>query len=352
MNPFRAAPLLAAALFLAASSPGALAGTAEEDWQAVVTLDAGPGQKTDSPESAGNMVINHLAKQEAALRSFLAAHADDSHVFEAQIRLARLLQIRADFEGNENLRSESRHILEGLEKTATPEQRPELEFAKLARLMRALKRGNTGQRDELLRVARRFQADYPTDRRIAALFTEVATLFDMQPKTKELLLEDARALAKEPDLKARIADDLKRVRLVGQEVPLSFTSVQGQEITIPSLAGKPVFVIFFAQSSPPAMAALGKLQQEVAKLPQGSIRVIGVNLDPKRESALEALKSLGLTWPTAWDGKSWESPMVRSLGINALPTVWLLDTKGRLKSLNGLDNAALQARELMKGSGR
>jgi hypothetical protein len=100
------------------------------------------------------------------------------------------------------------------------------------------------------------------------------------------------------------------------------------------------------------MAALGKLQQEVAKLPQGSIRVIGVNLDPKRESALEALKSLGLSWPTAWDGKSWEGPMVRSLGINALPTVWLLDTKGRLKSLNGLDNAALQARELMKGSGR
>jgi thiol-disulfide isomerase/thioredoxin len=349
MNLLRPVPLLAAALLLTVAGAGALAGTAEEDWQAIVALDAGPGGKPDSAESAGTMVLNHLAKQETALRNFLAAHADDSHAFEAQLRLARLLQIRADFEGDDKLRAESRRILDSLEKTATPEQRPELEFSKLARMMRALKRGNLEQRDDLLKAARRFQSDYPSDRRIAALLTEVATLFDTQPKTKELLLEDAQAAAKEPDLKARIADDLKRVRLVGQEVPLSFTSLQGQEISVSALAGKPVFIIFFAQSSPPAMAALGKLQQEVAQLPQGSIRVIAVNLDPKREMAADALKSRGLTWPTAWDGKSWESPLVRSLGINALPTVWLLDTKGRLQSLNGLDNAAHQARQLMKG---
>lgn len=349
MNFLHPASLLAAALILTAAGAGALAGTVEEDWEAVVALDAGPGGKSDSAEAAGMMVITHLAKQETALRNFLGTHADDSHAFEAQLRLARLLQIRADFEGSEKLRAESKRILDGLEKTATPEQRPELEFSKLARMMRALKRGNTEQRDDLLKAARRFRADYPNDRRIAALLTEVATLFDMQPKTKEALLEDAQAVAKEPDLKARIADDLKRVRLIGQEVPLNFTSLQGQEISVSALAGKPVFIIFFAQSSPPAMAALGKLQQEVAQLPQGSIRVIGVNLDPKRETALESLKSRGLSWPTAWDGKSWESPLVRSLGINALPTVWLLDAKGRLQSLNGLDGAAFQARQLLHG---
>jgi len=121
MNLLRPAPLLAAALVFTAAGAGALAGTAEEDWQAVVGLDAGPGGKPDSAESAGTMVINHLAKQETALRNFLAAHADDSHAFEAQLRLARLLQIRADFEGDDKLRAESRRILDNLEKTATPE---------------------------------------------------------------------------------------------------------------------------------------------------------------------------------------------------------------------------------------
>src|SRR5260221_13951719 len=100
--------LIAASLFVAACA-GALAGTAEDDWQTVVALDAGPGGKSESAEAAGMMVVNHLAKQEKALRSFLAAHPQDPHVFEAQLRLARLLQIRADFEGFEKLRVEASH---------------------------------------------------------------------------------------------------------------------------------------------------------------------------------------------------------------------------------------------------
>ena len=46
------------------------------------------------------------------------------------------------------------------------------------------------------------------------------------------------------------------------------------------------------------------------------------------------------------DGKGWESPVVRDLGINGLPTVWLLDGKGRLRSLNALEGAAGKARQL------
>ncbi|MEP6671743.1 MAG: TlpA disulfide reductase family protein [Chthoniobacter sp.] len=339
---------LIAAAILAGTCAGVLAGTVDEDWQAVVALDAGPGGQPDTAEAAGNLVVSHLARQEKALRAFLTAHPEDTHVFEAQLRLARLLQIRADFEGSEKLRVDSKRMLDALEKTATPEQLPELKFAKLARMMRSLTRTDPAAREELLTATRRFQTEYPTDRRLAALLTEVATLFDTQPKLKEALLDDARAIATNPDLKARIADDLRRVHLVGQEVPLSFTSVQGQEISIAGLAGRPVFVIFFAQSSPPAMAALGKLQQEVGQLPQGSIRVVGVALDIKRETVMDLLKTRGITWPIAWDGKGWTSPLVRGLGINAVPTVWLLDSHGRLRALNGLDGAANQARQLMR----
>jgi hypothetical protein len=60
------------------------------------------------------------------------------------------------------------------------------------------------------------------------------------------------------------------------------------------------------------------------------------------------LKTRGLTWPMAWDGKGWESPLARDFGINALPTVWLLDSHGKLRSLNALEGAADRARELMR----
>ena len=57
---------------------------------------------------------------------------------------------------------------------------------------------------------------------------------------------------------------------------------------------------------------------------------------------------MNVTWPVIFDGKGWESPLIRELGINELPTVWLLDAKGRLRSLNALEGTAAQVRQLLK----
>jgi len=324
------------------------AGSADEDWQAIVALDAGPQEQPKTREAAAQMVATHLARQEKALRTFLAGHPGDARAFEAKVRLARLLEIRASFENSSKALTESKRLLDELEKTATPEQRPQLDFAKVARLMRGLRPSDPAQREAVLKAARQFQAAHPTDSRVAGLLAEVATLFDQQPTTKEALLEDARASNPDDELKARINDDLKRVRLLGTEVPLRFISLQGEEFNLESLRGRPVFVVFFATVSPPAVAALGQLQQEIASLPKGAVRIVGISLDEKREPLVALLKARGLTWPVAFDGKSWESPLVRELGINALPTVWLVDSRGRLRSLNALEGAASKARQLLQ----
>lgn len=324
------------------------AGSADEDWQAIVALDAGPQEQPKTREAAAQMVATHLARQEKALRTFLAGHPGDARAFEAKVRLARLLEIRASFENSSKALTESKRLLDELEKIATPEQRPQLDFAKVARLMRGLRPSDPAQREAVLKAARQFQAAHPTDSRVAGLLAEVATLFDQQPTTKEALLEDARASNPDDELKARINDDLKRVRLLGTEVPLRFISLQGEEFNLESLRGRPVFVVFFATVSPPAVAALGQLQQEIASLPKGAVRIVGISLDEKREPLVALLKARGLTWPVAFDGKSWESPLVRELGINALPTVWLVDSRGRLRSLNALEGAASKARQLLQ----
>jgi hypothetical protein len=44
--------------------------------------------------------------------------------------------------------------------------------------------------------------------------------------------------------------------------------------------------------------------------------------------------------PVYFDGKSWESPLVRKFGVNALPTVWVIDRRGILRSLNAGENLA------------
>jgi thiol-disulfide isomerase/thioredoxin len=212
--------------------------------------------------------------------------------------------------------------------------------------MRTLDQPTRTERTELLSMARAFRAKHPDDRRVAALFAEVAALFDSDPKTKLALLEDARALAKDDELKSRLADDLRRTALFGKPVSLSGPGLQGRPVNLDDLRGAPTLVIFFADFSPPSTAVLESVVRVVADLPKGSVRLFGVCLDASRDESAALLRRLGATWPVLHEGKGWESPAVRALGINTLPAVWLLDAAGRLRSLNAHQGTASLIRQL------
>jgi peroxiredoxin len=325
----------------------ARAGDVADDWKSVTVLDVGPQDHPTTTEAAQTSVLNHLLRQETALRAFLVAHPEGDHTFEAWLRLSRVFQFRGEMQGSDKMRMESRRILAELEKIATPAQRTELDFANITQRMRAIQQMTQANREELYALARKFQRDHPDDRRVASLLAEVATLFDAQPKIKETLLEDAQTLAEDPDLRSRVADDLKRVRLIGETFPLHFTSAQGKEIDIESFRGRPLILVFFAEFSAPSTKAISQVQRALEELPKGAVEVVGVSLDKKPEELANVVKAYGLTWPVAFDGKGWESPAVRSLGINALPTVWVIDQKGRLRSLNGLDSLVAKVRQLL-----
>ena len=109
-----------------------------------------------------------------------------------------------------------------------------------------------------------------------------------------------------------------------------------------------MILIFCASFSPPSTAAIASVQRAVKELPNGSVQLLGVSLDDRPERALALSKEQGISWPLACDGKGWGSESVRALGINTLPTVWLLDDRGRLRSLNGLQGTAAQLRQLLK----
>src|SRR5271168_3994346 len=106
--------------FISLLTLGARAGDIETDWKAVTALDAGPQEHPTTTEAARMTVLNHLVRQEKALRAFLVAHPEDEHSFEAWLRLSRVFQFRGDLENSENMRTEGRRILSELEKSATP----------------------------------------------------------------------------------------------------------------------------------------------------------------------------------------------------------------------------------------
>ena len=325
----------------------AFAGSADEDWQAVLALDAGPPAQPRSAAEAQAAVAAHLAAQERALRAFIAEHAGDARAFEARLRMSRLLAIRGDIQNDAKAREAAARMLDVLEKIATPEQRTELDFARLSQAMRRMNAPSQMDRDALLGRARKFQAAHPEDRRLPQILAEVATVFDAQPAVKRKLLLEAQPLATDEELKSRIADDLRRVEMLGQPVALSASTTDGKPIDIAGYRGRVVIVCFFATWSPPSILALDTIKRAVAAFPKERVQVVGVSLDPKPEPLGELLKSQAVAWPVVRDGQGWESPLIRGLGINSLPTVWLLDREGKLRALDALENTGGQIRRLL-----
>ncbi len=337
-----------AGFLLLASTALLLAGDSREDWAAITALDAGPGVKPATAAEAYGAALEHTGKQEKALRKFLGEHPGDAHVLEATLRLARVLDLRAEMKA-EPPSTESTSLLDkAAEIAVTPAQRTELEFALLARQMRSWrsKRPEIEDRRALLKQARKFEGAHPTDRRIPMLLAEIASLFDFEPATKERLLLDAKKLTKDPGLTAQIADDLRRLSLVGRSLPLRFTALDGRRVDVKAWQGSVVAVVFFATGSATSKAALLEIRR-AAEAAGSGVQVAAISLDSDRADVEEFLRAEKITFPVAWDGKGWDGPLMQALGINSVPTTWLLDTKGVLRSLDALHETDAQLRKLL-----
>ena len=320
----------------------------EEDWNAIVVLEAGPKGSFQTRELARQVTIEHLGRQEKALRHFLATYPDDARCFDARLQLAHLLAIRRDVEANPKAWAEATSLLDDLEKTAPPEKKADVAFARISLFMRRMRADDASARNSLTDMVTAFQKAFPRDRRLAPLLVELATVYDADPAKKTGLLKEAQPLATDEELKQRIDDDLKRVAMLGKPLELKFTPVRGSPFDAREQRGKIVLIVFFADWSPPSMETLRQVQQGVKLLSPEKFQPVGISLDENREALAANLKSQGLAWPVYCDGKGWESPLVRSFGINSLPTVWLLDRQGNLRTLNARNDAAAMARKLMQ----
>jgi hypothetical protein len=190
-------------------------------------------------------------------------------------------------------------------------------------------------KNTILESAQNFAGNYPEDRRAARLLAEAATLLDDQPSRKRKVLEQAQSLARDNATRQRIDDDLKRLGLLGQTMEISFETLRDGRWTLAEQQGGVTVLIFWAGWSPPSVAWLAEFGKFARNLPSRAVAIATVSLDEKAGNASETLAKLGMSdWPTTCSGKGWEDSLVRRLGINALPTVFVFDKQGRLRTLN------------------
>ena len=318
---------------------------ADHAWQIILQQAGGPGTRFHNQDEALAAARQHLDAQESSLRGFIKSYPDDPRNFSARIRLSSVLTAKSRMANKPALATEAQKLLSDLENGAStpPSVKADAGFARISQLME----GTSGHsiddaaRDNLLKTVREYDTSYPDDRRTPSLLTEVATLFDTQPVQKKALLEEALTRAKDEMLRSRINDDLRRLALLGRPMDLRLLPwLGGPAIDLADERGRVAVILFWASWSMPALHELARLKDLAADLQGQPVDFFGVSLDEDRAALTATIKAANLHWPVQCDGKGWQGELVRSLGINALPTVWVIDRRGVLVTLNAREQAA------------
>ena len=132
----------------------------------------------------------------------------------------------------------------------------------------------------------------------------------------------------------RAEGELRRVQAVGKPFQLAHTFPDGATLRTSEYRGKVIVIQFWSAWNDTIIARLPrlvKLHEEFA--PQG-LQLIGVNLDRDRAQAESVVASNKMTWPQFFDSKGLDSELLVNLGIIRLPSYFVIDRNGVLRSVD------------------
>ncbi|WP_302119085.1 TlpA disulfide reductase family protein [Allorhodopirellula heiligendammensis] len=129
----------------------------------------------------------------------------------------------------------------------------------------------------------------------------------------------------------RAAGAIVRLQSVGKEVDLEGTTIQGKPFRLSQLRGRPVVLHYWATWCEPCKQDMKRLRSLQARYQRAGLQIVGVNIDNSREQAIAYLKENSLPWIQLYeDGGLEGSPLAKQFGVQTLPTMMLIDSKGRV----------------------
>lgn len=120
----------------------------------------------------------------------------------------------------------------------------------------------------------------------------------------------------------------KRDERIGRHLPyFELTSLDDQVVTSTDFEGQPVLLNFWATWCAPCRVEMPRIEALYKKYAAAGFRLYGIN-DEARETADDYIDRNGYTFPTLSDPSG---QVAKMLGVDAIPTMILLDAEGRVQ---------------------
>jgi thiol-disulfide isomerase/thioredoxin len=149
------------------------------------------------------------------------------------------------------------------------------------------------------------------------------------------------------DASKKAGGALRRLDLVGKPLAIAGTGLQNETVDSTKYRGKPVLIVFWASWATPVKQDLPELIKLYEKRKKDGLQIIGVNLDNERAESDAFLKENQVTWPQIFEPGGMESRLAVDYGIILLPSMFLIDSDGKVVNRN-LRTSAEVDRQLEK----
>ncbi len=144
-----------------------------------------------------------------------------------------------------------------------------------------------------------------------------------------------------------VEDQLFQINLKIKPLDLKFTAVDGRAVDVSKLQGKVVLIDFWATWCGPCVEELPTVLKTYKELHAQGFEVIGVSLDSVKEELEAFVKEKGMEWPQYFDGKGQENELFLKYKLESIPTMWLLNKKGQVVSMNAFEGMKEQVTKLL-----
>jgi peroxiredoxin len=130
----------------------------------------------------------------------------------------------------------------------------------------------------------------------------------------------------------RAVGALRRLQLVGREMPLSGPDPSGRKIDVSTYRGKLLLIVFWASWSGEAVDDIPVLLGLHNQYQSKGFEIVGVSLDTQADSVTPFIKKSKIPWSNIYQPGVFDSPLAQQYGILTAPTMFLIGRDGKVIS--------------------